>query len=449
MLVHFAGEGSGVAELSWGQREILGAMRRQGTRMPLPVIDPLPPGTTVEGMADWLAYVMGRHQVMRTLIQPRPDGSLCQVLHGEGDIAMDLVDAGDDDPADVAQRMLDWRDRYVEEDYDFATEWPIFLAVILKDAVPTHRLVTVCHIAIDAFGGLALGADLAQREADGPPKPVTAMQPLEQATWQQSPEGQRHCRTVLRHWADVLRQVPARRFPEPVDRGEPRYWRMQYFSPATRLAVQTIRSRTGATSAQVVLTAFLVALADVTGINPAVTRVAVNNRFRRGLADSVSIVNQYGLCVVDVAGIGFDEALSRVIRRLMTTLKNAYYDPPQVFELAERIGRERGEEVDIHCYYNDRRLSADTDATPDSTPTAEQVREALPLTTVSEQPLARSAERLFVAVEAAPDTFYLLLEADTHHLSREAMLACARAVEQTAVRAALDAGQFPCLVTST
>ena len=49
--VEFAGEGSGVAELSWGQREILDAMRRQQTTMPLPGISPLPPGTTREDVA--------------------------------------------------------------------------------------------------------------------------------------------------------------------------------------------------------------------------------------------------------------------------------------------------------------------------------------------------------------------------------------------------------------
>src|SRR5690349_406210 len=110
MVVHFEGEGSGVAELTWGQLEILGAMRRQATRMPLPVIEPLPPGTTVDSVADWLRYLMGRHQAMRTRLRYRPDGPPLQVLYASGDIAIDLVDAGDEDPADVAQRMLEWRD---------------------------------------------------------------------------------------------------------------------------------------------------------------------------------------------------------------------------------------------------------------------------------------------------------------------------------------------------
>src|SRR5688500_9746774 len=205
MLIHFAGEGSGVAEMSWGQLEIWGAMQRQRTMMPLPLIEPLAPGTTLQDVADWLRYLLSRHQAMRTRLEPRPDGPPRQVLHSSGTIAIDVVEAGDDDPADVAQRMLEWRDQYVECDYDVAREWPVFLTVITKDGAPTHRLITICHIVVDAFGAVALGADLAERAAGGPGKPVTAMQPLAQALWQQSPEGQRHSKAVLRHWEDVLR----------------------------------------------------------------------------------------------------------------------------------------------------------------------------------------------------------------------------------------------------
>jgi hypothetical protein len=436
MVVHFAGEGSGVAELSWGQLEILGAMERQRTWMPLPVRQPLPAGTTLEDVGEWLRYLMNRHQVLRTKLRYAAGRPPCQVLHASGDIAVDVVEAGDEDPVHVAQRMID---RYVDHDFDFARDWPIFLAVILEGGVPVHRVITVCHVVWDAFGGLEVLADLREREAAGgaPPKPTSAMQPLEQARWQRSPAGQRHSDVVLRRWAEVLRQMPARRFPAPVDRGEPRYWWLEFVSPATHLAVQVISSRTRAGSAQVILTLFLVALARVTGVNPSVTRVAVNNRFRRGLADSVSVITQYGLCMVDVADATFDEALDRVGRRVIATFKSAYYDPTRVAELVDQVGRERGEELDVHCYYNDRRLAEEKPAL--APPTAAEVRAALPATTFNHESLSRRSERLFVAVEEAPDTFRMTLEADIWHLSREAMVTCARAIEQTAVAAALDA----------
>jgi hypothetical protein len=436
MVVDFAGEGSGVAELSWGQLELLGAMQRQRTWMPLPDKQPLPAGTTLEDVAEWLRYLMNRHQVLRTRLRFPADGQPCQVLHASGEIAVDVVEAGDEDPVDVAQRMID---QYERHDFDLARDWPIFLAVILKDTVPAYRVITVCHIVWDAFGALEMLAELRDHEAGGTAssRQITAMQPLEQARWQRSPAGQRHNDAVLRHWTQVLRQMPARRFAAPVDRGEPRHWWMEFVSPATHLAVQAIRGRTGAGSAQVILTLFLVALARVTGVNPSVTRIAVNNRFRPRLADSVSVIIQYGLCMVDVAGVRFDEALERVSRRVIATFKNAYFDPTQMTELVETIGRERGEELDIHCYYNDRRLTEEQKPVADP-PTAAEIRAALSATRFDHVPLSRRSERLFAAIEDAPGTFRMTLEADTWHLPRETMLVCAQAMEQTAVAAALD-----------
>ncbi len=288
-MVHFAGEGSGVAELTWGQLELWGAMRRQGTWMPLPVREALPAGTTVEDMAEWLRYVMSRHQSMRTKLAFRPDGPPRQVVHGSGDIAMDVVEAGEEDPDAVAQRTID---RFVFRDFDFESEWPVDMAVIARHGVPLIRVFNVCHLVTDAFGAMALMADLARRAAapHDPAPPVTATEPLAQAEWQCSPAGRRHSETALRHWAEAIRELPARRFPPPVDRGEPRHWGLVFVSPATHHAVRVIRHRTGANSAQVILTLFLVALTQVTGVHPAATRVGVNNRFRRGLSDTVSVI---------------------------------------------------------------------------------------------------------------------------------------------------------------
>jgi hypothetical protein len=438
VMVRFDAEGSGEAEMSWGQLEIWGAMERQQTMMPLHVKWPLAPGTTLADIADWLRYQVSRHQAMRTLLQFPAEGTPRQVVYDSGEIAMDLIEAGTEDPADVADQMCYVVADYFNHEYDATRDLPVLVSVILRDGVPAITVFTVCHIVLDASGGLALAADLAERDAGRPGQPVTALQPLEQARWQRSRQGQRHGEAVLRHWADQLRRMPAQRFPGRVDRGQPRYWRVRFASPATYLAVRVIQERTGVGSPQVLLALFLVALAQVTGINPAVARVAVNNRFRPELTDSVSLVNQYGLCVVDVADVTFDEALRRLGKRIFATMKNAYYDPLLLAELVERVGLERGEEVDVHCYYNDRRLSLDSEAPAGARPTAEQIRAAVPLATTEHEPMTYAAERLFAAIEAAEDTVQLSLEADTHYLSQEAMAACAAAIERVAVAAATD-----------
>lgn len=438
MVVRFDGEGSGEAEMSWGQLEIWGAMQRQQTMMPLHIKATLAPGTTLADIADWLRYQVSRHQALRTLLQFPDEGTPRQVVYESGEIAVELIEAGTEDPVDLAEQTRYVVARYFNHEYDPTRDWPVLLNVILRDGVPIMQVFTVCHIVLDASGGLALAADLAERDAGRPGRPITALQPLEQARWQRSVQGKRHGEMVLRHWADQLRRIPARRFPAPVDRGTPRYSRLCFDSPATYLAVRVIRERTGVGSAHVILALFLVALAQVTGINPSVARVAVNNRFRPELTDSVSLVNQYGLCVVDVADVTFDEALRRLSRRIFATLKNAYYDPLLLAELVERVGRERGEEVDVHCYYNDRRISQDSQAEDGPVPAAAQVRAAVPLSTMEHEAMTYAAERLFAAVEHAPDTFLLTLEADTRYLSREMLAACAGAMESVAVAAAVD-----------
>jgi hypothetical protein len=438
LMVRFDGEGAGEAEMSWGQLEIWGAMRRQQTMMPLHVKAPLAPGTTLEDVADWLRYIVNRHQTMRTLLQFPAEGTPRQVVYGSGEMAVQLVEAGTEDPAEVAGQIFLVGDQYFNHEFDITRDWPVRLSVVLRDGVPAMTVFSVCHIVLDASGGLALVADLAERDAGRADLPVTALQPLEQARWQRSAPGQRHGEAVLRHWAQLLRRMPAQRFPTTVDRGEPRYSRLRFASPATFLAVRVIQERTGMSSAQVVLALFLVGLARATGINPSAARVAVNNRFRPELADSVSVVNQYGLCVVDVADVTFDEALRRLGRQIFGTLKNAYYDPLLLAELVERVGRERGDEVDVHCYYNDRRLSPDAGPPAGPVPTAAQLRAAVPQSTAEHEQMAYGAERLFAAIEEAPGTFRLTLEADTHYLSREALEACARAMESVAVGAALD-----------
>jgi hypothetical protein len=84
--------------------------------------------------------------------------------------------------------------------------------------------------------------------------------------------------------------------------------------------------------------------------------VVVSNRFRPGFATSVSPVNQACLCVIDVGGVTFDEAVARAWHGAMGAYKHAYYDPRQLDDLVDRIGTERGDGIDTACFFNDRRV---------------------------------------------------------------------------------------------
>jgi hypothetical protein len=436
IMVAFHGVGSGVDELSWGQRELWGGMVRQRTWMPMGIVLALPEATTLDEAAAELRFVMERFPSMRTRLRLRPDGPPRQVLAASGEVPLEVVDVPDDgDPGAVAREVSL---RLHETGFDFEHDWPVRKAVIRHRGVLIHQVTVVCHLVNDGFGGALLVDEMtrwrrAGRRLDTEP---AGMPPLEQARWQRSPAGQRQSAAALRHWEKTLRSIAARRFPGPLDPCRPRHWQAGFTSRALHLAARVVARRTGADRTTVLLTAFAFGLAAATGIHPVVVRVVVSNRFRRPLAETVSPVSQPALCVLDVADLSFDEAVARTGQRALMAYKHAYYDPNELDALLRRVSRERGEEVDIACYFNDRKPTSA--AADEPAPTAQQVRDALAETDfhwMSKQD--RPSERLFLTIEGNPDTVQLDICGDTAHLPPEALEACVRTMEAVTVTAAI------------
>ncbi|BCB89140.1 hypothetical protein Psuf_064530 [Phytohabitans suffuscus] len=437
--MRFEGDGSGVEELSWGQRELWEAMRRQFTWMPMGFALPVPPGTTVDDAVAQLRFMMGRYQSMRTRVRRDPDGHDRQVVAASGEIGLEVVDADPgEDPAAVAEAV---RQRFCDADHDFARDWPVRMAVVRHHGVPTHQVVILCHLVTDGFGALVIMREIEDRDlvhGRVPVPPVTALEPMAQARWEASPAGQREHAAVLRRWEGVLRDIPARRFPGPADPREPRHWQARLDSPATLLAVRAIRARTTVDTSSILLALFVVSWARVTGVDPVVTRVVANNRFRRGLAETVSPVTHTGLCVIPLGDTTFDEALSAVHRRTVAAYRYAYYDPRELDKLVARVAAERGEQLDLSCFFNDRRLVTRdlTEAPPPSDPA--EVTAALGRSRLRWHRQDKPVERLFATINDEPDTLDYELFADTHHIAPADLESCLRGMEALAVRAAFD-----------
>lgn len=436
VVVPFHGGDSDVEELSWGQRELWGGMVRQRTWMPMGYIHPLPAGTTVDDVVAELRFMMERYPSMRTRLRMRPDRPPLQILSSAGEVSLEIVQSHAD-PAVTAEQV---HRRLSGSDHDHERDWPVRTAVIEHRGRLTHQVIVVCHLVTDGFGAIVLAEEVdrwrrAGRRLDTPP---TAMQPVEQARWQRSPAGQRQSAAALRHWETVLRSIPARRFPGPVDPRRPRHWQAGFTSRALHLAANVIARRTGTDRTTVLLTAFAIGLAGATGIDPVVTRVVVGNRFRRPLAESMSPVSQNALCVLPVAGMAFDEVLVQTRKRALVAYKHAYYDPDQLDALVDRVCRERGEQVDTACYFNDRRPQGASTADP--TPTAAGIRAALAETRFGWMARQdRPNERMFLTVSAAPDTVDLDICGDTEHVPPAVLEACVRGMETAAVAAATGA----------
>lgn len=435
ILVPFQGEGSGVDNMTWGQLGIWQSIQQTGQSRTVDGISTLAAGATIANVADSLAFIMGRHQSLRTRLLFDGAGLPRQSCAASGEAPLEIVDIEDGDPAEVAAAV---HDRYRRKHFDYENEWPVRMAAIRNRGVPTHVVAVYLHLTIDAMGLDVLVDDLARYRATGEAPPVTAMQPLEQARRQQSPAGQRQCAAGLRHLENTLRTVPASRFGLPRYGSEPGFVMIRYRSPATLLAAQAVAARGAVNTSGVLLAGFAVALARQTGSNPVMAILTVSNRFRPGFSESVSAIAQITPFMIDVGGVSLDGALTRTAQSTLHAYKNAYCDPYQQDDVVARVNRERGEDVDLSCYYNDRRLGG-REELPDPPPTADQIRTALRLSEAAwvEDP-EMPGSKVYLYVYDAPDAVEFKMSVDTRYFAPSDLESLVRGMEAVTVEMALD-----------
>lgn len=434
--IPFHGDGAGVGELTWGQRGLWRAMQRAGTSLAIAAAQPLDPEITVERMVAIMQFMVSRHQSLRTRLRFDGGGEFPrQQVWESGEVQLDVVDAGDADPAALAERI---RAEYELILFDYANEWPVKITVIRQGGVLTHLVVCYCHLALDAFGLQALSADVSTMDpATGrSDAPVSGLQPLELARRQAEPAALRQSEASLRYLERLLRRIPAARFGPPVAPQQPRYWEIGYNSPAALLAAQIVAARTGVGTGAVLLAAAAAALAGLTGSDPTVLQVLVSNRFRAGFGTAVTPLTHSSVCVLDVGDSDFDELVRRAARASTAATKNAYYDPVRYEDLIATIGRDRGETIDLNVFYNDRRTSTRQDP-PGPVPTPADVRAALPASALRwERRLERFQHNLAISVNDVPGALDWMICADTAYLPPEALQALVHRLESVLVEAA-------------
>jgi len=434
-------------------------MQRTGRTMNIGGVMALPPGTPVEEMTGVLRFVLGRHQALRTrlLFPDSPDDGIHpqQAVSESGEAALRVIDIDEDD--DAAAVAEETRSDYEYTPFDYAVEWPVRMAVVRQGGRLTHLVVQYGHVMVDGASLAVVSEDLRNLDpATGAAMtPLVAVTPLELARMQAGTAGRRQSAKSLRYWESVLDSIPARRFGESDDPREPRFWEILCYSPAMHLGLESVAARTGAATSHVLLAAYAVALARITGRNPSVAQVVVNNRFRPGLAQSVSQISQNSLAAIDVADCAFDDVVARAWKAGKDAFMHGYYDIADHAALLEDVERRRGEPVDISCYVNDRR-GPDQPGLADRVATEEQLRAALKRTRLRwDRKFPMYDGSFFLHVDSGPDTnvpgrdvpeerespaVYFAIWADTHCLAPAEIEACARELEAVVVEAALDPG---------
>ncbi|HEX4701318.1 MAG TPA: condensation domain-containing protein [Pseudonocardiaceae bacterium] len=438
ILVPFEGEGFGVEDLTWGQIGFWEGMYNTGQSATMGGITAdLPPGTGIDEVAEGLAFVVGRHQSLRTRLRFEPDGRVRQVCESSGQIPIEIVDAGDGDPDEVAETV---RERYSVVNFDYEHEWPVRTAVIMKGGELCRVVTVYLHLAVDATGMDLVLADLASRdpETGAAAGPVTAVQPLEQARQQRAPAALRRCAASLRYLEHVFRTMTPQRFGEPKYPEDPGFRQIRFRSPATALAVRRIAEQENTNTSSVLLACFAVGVARHTRNSLVMAFMLVNNRFRPGFAESVSPLVQLSPYLIDVADATLGEAVARARGSVLNTYKNAYYDPRRQDEVIAQVERDRGEEIDYSCFYNDRRRQ-DRGLSCEPMPTDAEIRAAVALSEYEWQsPPDMPTRKLYVNVDDPPGAIDFVMSVDNRYFSIDDTIAVARGMETVAVEAALD-----------
>jgi len=438
VLVPFEGAGAGEGELAFGQLGLWQSIVDSGNSKTVAHVAATDPGTTVDGVADMLGFMVGRHQSLRTHLLLRESGPPRQRVSTSGEIPLVVVAAGSDDPAEVAEALsVHWQ----VVPFAYETEWPVRMGAVTAGGAVTHVVTVILHTSIDAFGLSALVADIGARdpETGAPAGPVTAVPPLGQAAREATPAGRRQNQRSLRYLERVLRTAPARLFGEPRYGGEARYEMLRYRSRAISLAIHAVAARERVDDSPALLAAFAVGAARVTGVNPLVTIMLVGNRFRPGYADSVSALIKVTPFVLDVAGRTVGETVRRTADKALNAYKNAYYDAYEQEAEIRRIERERGEELDLSCYYNDRRQRDRTHAGVAPAPRPDDILAALADSELSwQQEVGIPKAKLYLSLDDPPGVVDLVLSSDGRYFSRDDMATLARTIEEAAVQMAIE-----------
>ena len=372
--VRFAGDGSGEAPLTWSQADHWRANQAAGQTSTFGGSFVWPAGTTVEFMVDSLRFILSRHQALRTRLRFDADGWPYQHCVSEGEIQLPVIEAGDADPAALADQL---ERQFHQQPFDFENEWPIRMALVTVNGAVSHQVVVYLHLALDGGGTEALLADLAARDpvTGEPAGPVTAIQPLELARRQAEPAAQRQSAAAMRYLDRVLRSVDPKLLGEPRRAGPPSYRPIRYRSPATLLAIKRIVAEQSVPASAVSAALYAIGLGRLLGRGDIWTMMLVSNRFRPGLAGTVGLIVQSSPFQLDVSGLTLAQAVARARGSMLHTYKNAYYDGRHREEVLDRVQAERGVLIDTSCYFNDRRV----ERAPDGLPLADddQLRAAL------------------------------------------------------------------------
>ena len=256
----------------------------------IPALFELAPGADITALKFALHRIVDKHEVLRTTIIRKDDGSHAQQVHRELPTLHEQVISEGEDFMSIIQPDID-------RPFDLQTEYPIFLKFYYRstgsnqgDNKPLNDLLLIKlhHIASDGWSMNILLQEIHacytafQTQGDDYQLPPLAIQYKDYAEWQRSYLKGAVLEEQLSYWKDYLSGFQSLQFPTDFERPVEVDYRGAYqrflLDKKVSMALRTLSQKTGATLHSILLSSWHILLHKYTGQRDIVTGSVTANR---------------------------------------------------------------------------------------------------------------------------------------------------------------------------
>jgi len=392
---------------------------------------PVPGAVDVDHAITVLRRVVERLDTFRTTFHDR-GGELRQVVASRGSLIVHVHDCGAasvEDTADAALRAL------VSTGFRADIEWPIRLAVVVKDERVQALVLGVNHLAIDQRGWRVVERTIAQLLAN--PSMMLpdelGWQPVDVAAYESSNAGRAANRAALDRWRGILCSAPPSMFDfDTVPEERDRYWRLRMTSSAVATALAVVADRTRVSNSAVLIAAVSTVFGRYSGHPETVGQLNVANRIVEGSQNVVGYLCWDSLFYLDAGKLSFDDISRRCFRAALDSYRHGEYDRARAMVIREDTEHQLGAKIDLGWQFNDCREATGSVAplTHDFVTRRSETR----IEVVDSWP--HVATRFYVDVYDEPGSTAVELLCDTRYTSVASMHQILRATESLMIAAA-------------
>lgn len=363
-------------------------------------------GVEQDDVADGVRDLLQSFDALRTRYVPAPQGP-AQHVSSSGELALRIVDAGDEPGAHVAARV---RQSMADVPFDTVHEWPVRIALITEGGAPRHLVFVLSHLMVDFASSRWLVYHL-RHLMHRPPAPeplyVSGYRPLADARWQQSDAGQHSARRALLQHAATLRRMPQTMLPRyagPAD--TPRYRYVQLESPALGVLVPALASRWAVTSTAVLAAAVGAVSSFVSGLDRAFLQLTLANRIGAEARSGVGMFVQDVPVCLDLSVSSIDEVMVQAGRTVINAARFGRFPPEEYARHRRETELQRGVALDLSCWLNNRHADVQPAAGAE-----------LPARATMERLVPESVARVLGGDAASTSTFFIYADGTQDRLT--------------------------------